>query len=298
MDVFVTGGTGFIGSYVVMMLVEEGHRVTILARDPDKVPALRAVPGVEIIEGFMADFDVIEEHLRSKEACIHVALCWGEGAHAMLMNDTRTSVWLFEKAAELGVKHFIYTSSTAAFGAFKPTMSEDMKSEPMDYYGATKEASEQFLLAVANNHPMRCNVVRPGYTFGNPVIEGGFIEGDRRFRDICARAKKGEDIVLKAGDGTQFIWAGDLAQVYRAVLDADVNREIYHALSVPFVSWGEIAQGAVELCGSSSKVELTGQAGEPYLFDLRKLKDHFGLAFDPRPHLTEHVEYLLEACPG
>jgi UDP-glucose 4-epimerase len=293
MRVFVTGGTGFIGSYIVAMLLERAHEVTILARNPGKVPALKELSGVTLVGGHMADFDVIEEALPGHDACIHVALCWGESAYDMLMNDTRTSVFLSEKAADAGVEHFIYTSSTAALGAFRPTMTEDMQSWPVDYYCATKRATEQFVLALSHKRPMRCNVVRPGYTFGNPVVEGGSTEGDKRFRDICSKAKKGEDIVLKAGDGTQFIWAGDLAQVYGAVLDSDRNREIYHGLSVPFVSWGEIAQMAVDICGSESKIELTGEAGEPYLFDLSKIRDHFGLAFDPRDRLRGHVEYLL-----
>ncbi len=293
MRVFVTGGTGFIGSYVVMMLLDEGHEVTILARNPDKVPALKALPGVTIVEGHMADFDVIREHLPGHEACIHVALCWGETAYDMLMNDTQTSVFLFELAAESGVRHLIYTSSTAAFGAFLPTMTEDMKSQPVDYYCATKEASEQFLLAVSHKREMRCNIVRPGYTFGNPVIEGGSVQGDRRFRDICAKARNGEEIELARGDGTQFIWAGDLAKVYRGVLNSDVNRQIYHGLSVPFATWAQIAKKAVELAGTGSKITLTGEGGEPYLFDLRKIEEHFGLAFDPWPHLVSHIDYLL-----
>ena len=293
MRVFVTGGTGFIGSYFAMMLLQRGHEVTILARNPDKVPALRELDRVTLVGGYMADFETIEGALPGHEACVHVALCWGESAYDMLMNDTRTSVFLCEKAAEVGVEHFVYTSSTAALGAFRPTMTEDMQSWPVDYYCATKRATEQFLLAVTHKHAMRCNVVRPGYTFGNPVVEGGSIEGDKRFRDICAKAKKGEKIVLGAGDGTQFIWAGDLAEIYGAVLDSDRNREIYHGLSVPFVSWGEIAGMAVEICGSDSTIELTGEAGEPYLFDLSKIRDHFGLAFDPRDRLREHVEYLL-----
>ena len=41
MKIFLTGGTGFIGSYVAMELVKHGHQVTILARNPDNVPELK-----------------------------------------------------------------------------------------------------------------------------------------------------------------------------------------------------------------------------------------------------------------
>ena len=41
MKIMMTGGTSFIGCYVVRRLVEEGHQITILARDPDKVPGLQ-----------------------------------------------------------------------------------------------------------------------------------------------------------------------------------------------------------------------------------------------------------------
>ena len=39
MRVFITGGMGFIGSYIVMELLQRGHRVSILARNPAKVAA-------------------------------------------------------------------------------------------------------------------------------------------------------------------------------------------------------------------------------------------------------------------
>jgi UDP-glucose 4-epimerase len=298
MDIFLTGGTGFIGSYVVMRLTGEGHRVTILARNPDKIPALGDVPGVELIKGHMADFAVIQRALQGKDAAIHIALCWGDTAQSMLHNDTRTSVHLFETAAVMGVERFIYTSSTAAFGEFYPTMAEGMRSRPVGYYGATKEASEQFLLAVANRYPMRGNVIRPGYAFGNPVIEGAPIERDSRFKEIAAKAARGQEIELNKNDGTQFIWAGDLAKVYEALLTAEVDREVYHALGVRWVAWAEIAQKAVELAGSSSTVRLKGEEPEPYTFDLSKMQDHLGLAFDPWPHIVEHLEWLLAKNAG
>jgi UDP-glucose 4-epimerase len=273
--------------------------VTILARNPDKVPAIRALPGVSVVRGAMKDYAMIAAALPGHEACIHNALCWGDSARDMISNDTVPSVFLMEMAAEAGMRHFIYTSSTAGFGDFKDNMTESMKSDPIDYYCATKSATEQYMIAAAYKTRMRTNVIRPGYVFGNPVVPGAKTEGDRRFLDIIVNARKGADITVTDNDGTQFIWAGDLARLYKAVLESDVNHQIYHGLGVPFITWEKIARLAIELTGSKSRIILRPNTyrWEPYLFDLSKIRDAFGLEFDAWPHIVEHVPWLIRNLP-
>jgi len=294
MNALVTGGTGFIGSYVVKALAEEGHRVTALDRNPRTAPGLRRLPGLEIVECDLADFSFVKAHLAGKDACIHLALgCWDVSAYEFLMRDTRLSVWLFEKAAELGVPQFIYTSSGEAPGATRPCTTEDTRTEPRRAYAATKAASEQFLMAVSHQHTMRCNIIRPNLTFGNPVVEGGRSTSDSRTRDICRQARRGEEITLPPGRGTQPIWAGDLARVYLAVLNSGANRQIYHAMGADFVPWTDVAAEAVRQAGSSSRIPPADQLGEPWLFDVTKLREDFGLEFHPWPRLVEHIAYVL-----
>ena len=67
MNIFLTGGTGFIGSYVVNELVKAGHEITILARNPNKVPRLLDLPKVSIIAGNLSDFNIIEKNLENKD---------------------------------------------------------------------------------------------------------------------------------------------------------------------------------------------------------------------------------------
>ena len=293
MRIFMTGATGFIGSYVAYELLAAGHELVVAARSTDKLPALSAHPHVRRVNAALKDEQRMHDALQGAEACVHVALGWGDTPSTMLENDTEPTVKLLESAEAAGVKKFVYTSSTAALGPFFAVMNETHPTRPSDSYGATKAASEAYVLAAGARSSMACNVIRPGYTFGNPVVPGATTQPDRRFHEIAAAAKRGERITLRAGDGTQFVWAGDLARLYRALLDSDHNREVYFGLGLPFVSWAQIAERAFELAGTPSRITVHGQKDAPCLFELGKIKRDFGFEFQSAAHIDEHLRYLL-----
>jgi UDP-glucose 4-epimerase len=293
MRIFITGATGFIGSYVAHRLLEAGHELVAIARNAEKTPSLSAHPRVRRVPASLYDFALIRENLAGCDACVHVALGWGDTPVSMLETDTRATVFLLQSCVEQGVKHFIYTSSTAALGGFWSRMSEADPVRPSDYYGATKAASEAYVMAVGAKSSLRCNVIRPGYTFGNPVAPGAPMQPDKRFANIVKSALAGEDIRVKRGDGTQFVWAGDLARLYQAVLDSSRSREVYFGLATPFVTWQAVAEEAVRLTRSRSKVIAEGEAGAPCVFDLAKIREHFGLEFGSAEHITRHLEHLI-----
>ncbi len=161
MKVFVTGGTGFIGSYVVDHLVTNGHTVTILARNPAKILGFVGRSGIAFVQGTLTDRQAIRRGLEGCEACIHIAPGWGDTAVEMLDADTLPSAYIFETAAQLGVQHMIYTSSIAAFGEHRDVFTEATCPRPINFYGATKAAAESYLLAVSHVYGVRCNVIRP-----------------------------------------------------------------------------------------------------------------------------------------
>lgn len=294
MRIFITGATGFIGSHVASRLLQAGHELVALARNPDKTPSLSSDPRVERVPGSLYDFALIRDKLAGCDACVHVALGWGDTPVSMLETDTRATVFLLQACVEQGVSQFLYTSSTAALGGFWARMSEADAARPSDYYGATKAASEAYVMAVGARTRLRCNVIRPGYTFGNPAAPGAPTQPDQRFTSIVRDALAGREIRVKRGDGTQFVWAGDLARLYEAVLSSERSREVYFGLATPFVTWQSIAEEAVRLTGSRSAIVAEGEAGPPCRFDLSKIKDHFGLEFDSAQHLTAHLRYLIE----
>ncbi len=307
MNIFLTGGTGFIGSYVALELVKHGHTVTALARNPHKAPELRKIKQLEIVGGDITDLQLLETLVAGKDACILVALNYTrQTGWEVLQDDTLPTVFISDAAAKAGVKHFIYTSSTAANDSLymAPEHEKDKtikkvtaqtKQHPATFYGATKAASENYLMAQSYCSPMRVNIIRPGYTFGNPVVAGASTQGDPRFYNIVKAAVHNQPISVIKNDGTQFIWAGDLAKLYLKVLDSAVNRKTYFGLSKNFVSWYAIAQESIRRCNSQSQIQLEdrGWSDDGVYWDVSDMKKDFGLEFDPWEKIVEHLDYYI-----
>jgi UDP-glucose 4-epimerase len=292
MKIFVTGTTGFIGSYVTKALLDRGDSVVAFVRNPHKVASFLKHPKYAAIQGELTDLDVLRRGLDGADACIHIALGWGDTPLEMLEKDTLPAVALLEAASKAGCKSFIYTSSTAAMGEMRNPMHEDLRCIPTDLYGATKSAVESFVLGYRAS-AMRRNIVRPGYTFGNPVVPDAFPQPDTRFRNIARAIQNGSELELIQYDGTQFIHAADLARLYLAILDSEVNGEAFLGLGRTWVSWEEVARKASAIAGRPVllKMKDLGWGAEPMRFDVQKMKRFFGLSFDAWPALADHIAW-------
>lgn len=297
MHIYMTGGTGFIGSYVLKELSRGRHRITVLARNPGRVPAFSSLPGVEIKKFDLSDAAGLVKTAKKIDALVLVALGWGDTGPDMLKNETIPEVTLIDIAVKKGAKKIIFTSSTAAAGPLEKTTGEEGRRRPVDFYGATKGAVELFMSAYSSYHKDAAfNVIRPGYTFGNPVVPGASMEPDKRFRGICSKARQGAKLEVIKNDGTQFLWAGDLAKLYSAVLSGSVKNGIFYGLSKNFITWEQIGKWAFEYAGKKPRIKLRdlGWSDDPPLYSVDKMEKYFGLSFDSTEKVREHVKYLVE----
>jgi len=295
MRIVVTGATGFIGSHVAARLARAGHAVVATGRDPAKVPALGALPGVSLARLDLGDPSSWGAPLAGADVLVHVALGWGDTGPEMLAADTAASVGLLEAARRAGVRRVVYTSSTAANGEMEPVNAEDRQPRPTDLYGATKAATEVFARAYARQQELPVHVVRPGYIFGEPVVAGARSQPDRRFRTICEAVRAGRPVRLVKHDGTQFLHAADLAEVYLKLLDDPAPFTVRYALSRDWVSWERIARWAMDAAGREVPLELEdrGYGAEPYRFDVSRLARELGLSFGNEERLKAHVAWEL-----
>lgn len=322
MKVFITGGTGNIGQYVTLAAAAAGHEVIVLSRNPEKYKMYAThttlAKKATLVKGEITNYNLLTDYVKGCDAVIHIALGWGDEPVSMLMNDTAATVNLLEIAEKAGVKKFIYTSSTAAMGVMRRDMNETIVNLPIDLYGSTKAASEAYVLGFTkyygdsssgnsandgsgNEVRMKRNIIRPGYTYSNPLFPGGSTEPDPRFRNIAECVVNNKPVMLTKHDGTQFISAGEIAQLYVKLLESEKNGEIYLALGNMFTSWEQIAKIALELCPESkSQIVLNdlGWGADPYLYNVKKMERDFGLSFDSQRELREHVRWCIGVMRG
>ena len=305
MKIFVTGGTGNIGQYVTRALLDAGHSVVLLTRTPERIPAYNSMERVTVVRGNILELSVMEEAMQGCDAVVHIALGWGNDPVEMLDHDTRVTAFLMNAAEKLGVKTFVYTSSTAAMGPLRDGMDETAVLLPDNLYGATKASSEMYLLGFnqfyagqgvyGEKTALRRNVIRPGYIFSNPAVEGGASQSDVRFLQIAEAVLKNEPLTFNAMDGTQFLSGGQIAQLYLKLVESDLNGEVFLALGTKFVSWADIARMAKSLVPESTTVITeTGEKTKPSYYGVGKMERVFGLRFDGDEELLAHVAWNIE----
>jgi len=293
MRIVVTGTTGFIGSHVAVQLAQAGHQVVATSRDPRKVPALGQVPGITIARGDLSEPSTWTAALEGADALVHVALGWGDVPLDMLRNDTETSIRLFQAAVDAGVKKIVYTSSTAACGEMDALNGEERVPKPVDFYGATKAATEAYLRGFAHKCGIQAHIVRPGYIFGEAAVEGAHAQPDTRFRDLVRAIAHGDEFRLVKHDGTQFLHVQDIAQVYLALLSHDRSPTLHYALSREWTSWETVGALASQVIGKPARLVLEdrGYGKDPFVFDVSRIREDFGLSFGNEQRLAEHVRW-------
>lgn len=238
MPVFVTGGTGFIGSSVVRELRRRTHAVRALARSGEAEQKLRAL-GAEPVRGEMRDVDVLRAEAVRADAVVHCAVEYSAEGVAV----ERAMLEALIDALPPG-RTFVYTSGVWVYGSRgDAVVAEDAPLAPLEIV-AWRPAHEQLVLA--QDGRLRAVVLRPGIVYG----DGGGIPGG-----MVADARNGALRVV--GDGTNrwpAVRHDALAELYGAVVDTHTARGVYNAQRGASVPYAEIAHAASRAAGGDGTV--------------------------------------------
>lgn len=167
MSILVTGGAGYIGSHMVLELIDAGHTVVVL--DNLSTGYRWAVPdSVPLVIGDVGDAEVAKSVIRNHgiEAIIHFAgsIVVPDSVADPLgyyLNNTVKSRSLIQSAVETGVRNFIFSSTAAVYGNPKENpVTEEATPAPMSPYGSSKLMTEIMLADASRAHDFRYVALR------------------------------------------------------------------------------------------------------------------------------------------
>jgi UDP-glucose 4-epimerase len=167
MSVLVTGGAGYIGSHLVLELLDAGETVVVI--DNLSTGFRWAVPqAATLVVGDIGDRDLVRTVIQKHkvEAIIHFAgsIVVPESVADPLgyyRNNTANSRDLMEVAVATGVRHFIFSSTAAVYGNPAETpVTETAAPAPMSPYGSSKLMTEIMLADTARAHDLRYVALR------------------------------------------------------------------------------------------------------------------------------------------
>src|ERR1700759_1570476 len=237
MTVLVTGGAGYIGSHMVLALVEAGESVVVI--DNLSTGFSNFVPeGVPLFIGDAGDENLVDNVIaqRGVESIIHFAgsVVVPESMRDPLgyyRNNTMTTPSLLNAAVKCNVGRFIFSSTAAVYGnPDQGPVPEDAPTRPLSPYGSSKLMTEIMLHDVAPAHGMNYVVLRYFNVAGaDPQARIGLsTAGATHLLKIAVEAATGQRAKIDVygtdyptPDGScirDFIHVSDLAQAHLSAL--------------------------------------------------------------------------------
>lgn len=222
-SIFITGAGGYLGTEIVRRLAEKPQLFRVTALDLKETPSSQRLPHVRYVTGDVRDPTIVAL-IREANAhtIVHLASIVHPGGpdrrefeHSVDVGGTEN---VLRAAVQTAVRHFIITSSGAAYGyhADNPiplTETDPLRGNPEFPYSDHKRQIEEILARYRHDHPeLKQLVLRPGTVLGthtdNPIT----------------RLFQSKVIVGVAGFDTPFvfIWDQDVAEI----VERGIEREI------------------------------------------------------------------------
>jgi dihydroflavonol-4-reductase len=305
-DVFLTGGTGFVGGALLRRLVADGRAVRALARTPEGRDLVRSL-GAEAVVGDLDDPVALRRGMAGCRVAFHVAgvnaMCLPDPAPMYRANvDGAAAVVL--AAAAAGVPRVVYTSSAVTIGEAAGVVAMETTQHRgfhLSHYERSKRLGEEAVLAEGRRTGVEVTCVNPasvqgpGRTGGTARLLIGYLSGRLRwtvdaifslvFVDDCTRAHL---LAERRGlSGERYLVSGATLTVREAVgllgRVSGVERKVRFLPAWTASAGASVVGGAWHLAGRQAPVcrEMARVLRHGAAYDGSRATRDLGLAYTP-----------------
>lgn len=285
MRIFLTGGTGFIGSYLVEKLLQEKHNLLILSRKPKSSPLY--------ILGDLSNFDKWSQQVKrfQPEAAIHLA--WENLPNYNAETSIRNlnyGINLYRFLPTTGCKLILTAGTGWEYGAQTGKLTENDSLEPLNTFVAAKIALYFLGRAIAAENDTKFVWVRIFYAYGAGQRKTSLIPR------LINSAATGEAVqITNLSASHDFVYIEDVAEAILAILKKARNSSVYNIGSGKLTSIKKIIEIVGEKLGLPKVKQLTSSKAIGYIggawADILKIRKEVG--WQPKTEISEGIEKTI-----
>lgn len=267
MRVLVTGGAGFIGSYLIPQLVEKGAEVVVFDAAPPP-PASR--DGITYVRGNLASPADIYRVMMSQNITdiFHLGAVLAGPCEENPVNgfgiNFQSTLSILDAAAALKIRRFVMLSSISVFGRdVAEPVPDDAPKNPETIYGQTKLASEHLLLWFARVRGLDTRALRFTWVFGPGRTTGITALYSSLILDSMARGKS--ITVPNPEEKGDWLYVKDAVKALLTVWEAENPKQRVYNIAGGVYSIRQVVEIAKKYC-PNARVELAegGKCLSPY----------------------------------
>jgi len=256
--VVITGGAGLIGSHLAARLAPDNE--VVVADDLSKGESDRVPEDAELVVADVTDPDDVAGVVTADVDIVFHLAAYTDTNYAdprqLFEENTEMTYTLLERAAEVDVEGFAFTSSSTVYGeAPRPTPEDYAPLEPISEYGASKLADEGLVSTYAHSYGLQA------WTFRFANIVGPHQRGNV-IPDFVEKLRDDPETLTILGDGRQeksYLHVEDCVDaIHHVVEHADATLNTYNLGSRTTTSVNRIADIVSEEMGLDPAYEYTG----------------------------------------
>ena len=304
MNVFVTGGAGFIGSVLVKSLLEKENQVTIFddfSNSSEKKILPLIEKGAKLVKGDIRDVELLKKSIVNCDIVVHLAAkidVEKSIKNPEITNEVNVTgtVNVLRACVENKIKNVIALSSAAVFG--NPTnlpLTEESKTNPSSPYGASKLAMEHYMHDFSHSYEINSLILRVFNVYG-PGQSDAYAGVISKFLYNISQNKP----LVIFGDGSNtrdFVSVNDVIAVINNSIDNIEGKKgnSYNIASGKHISIKELAELMISISGKKLEIKYEpAKKGEiahsQTLIELAKQD----LGFLPSVELKDGLKKLFE----
>ena len=278
--IFITGGAGYVGSVLTPYLINKGHTITVfdLMLYGD---TLKKDKNLNIIKGDIRNTELLKEAIKGNEIVIHLACISNDPSFELnptLGKEINLDAFtpLVEISKNLGVKKFIYASSSSVYGVkIEKNVNENMSLEPLTDYSKFKADCEKILFKYKSKDFVTVTL-RPATVCGYSPRQ----RLDLVVNILTNLAYHNREITIFGGDQLRpNIHIQDMVRAYELFINMEnekINGKIFN-IGFENLTVNQLASEVQKVIGSDVKIKkLPTNDNRSYHISSKKIQDELG----------------------